>query len=48
MVAYCNRKGLDQDSVVFFYEESQVSRDATPQQLGMQDGDRIVVVHNVV
>ena len=44
MHAYCNRKGVSTSSVRFLFEDSnRINETQTPQQLDMEDGDRIHV-----
>ncbi|GLC48186.1 hypothetical protein PLESTB_000068600 [Pleodorina starrii] len=37
--AYCNKKGVEPSSVRFLFDGTRVSPGATPDELGMEDGD---------
>ena len=41
MDAYCQREGLPAEGVRFLYDGDRLSRDQTPAELSMQDGDEI-------
>ena len=43
MHAYCNRKGVSTNSVRFIFDSDRINETQTPQQLDMEDGDRIHV-----
>ena len=45
MVAYTSRLSLEPDACAFFFNDAQVAGASTPRSLGMEDGDRITVVH---
>ncbi|CAL1384763.1 unnamed protein product [Linum trigynum] len=44
MQAYCDQKGLEVDNVPFLYAGRRLDRDATPQQVNMEDDDVIDVL----
>lgn len=37
--AYASQKQIDQASIVFLFDGSTVGREATPESLGIEDGD---------
>ncbi|KAG2494930.1 hypothetical protein HYH03_006865 [Edaphochlamys debaryana] len=39
--AYCNKKGVDTNSVRFLFDGTRVNGSSTPEELGMEDGDCI-------
>ena len=43
MHAFCNRQGVSTNSVVFCFNGNRINETQTPQQLDMEDGDRIHV-----
>ena len=41
MTAFCNRHGIDQNSVRFLFDGTRINPNQTPQELEMEDGDVI-------
>eukprot|EP00735_Rhodelphis_limneticus_P013297 TRINITY_DN690_c0_g1::TRINITY_DN690_c0_g1_i1::g.28787::m.28787 TRINITY_DN690_c0_g1::TRINITY_DN690_c0_g1_i1::g.28787 ORF type:complete len:100 (+),score=37.94,sp/P55857/SUMO1_ORYSJ/55.10/7e-31,Rad60-SLD/PF11976.3/1.3e-25,ubiquitin/PF00240.18/2.4e-08 TRINITY_DN690_c0_g1_i1:87-386(+) len=46
--AYCTRVGVAKESQVFLFDGERIRDDATPEELEMEDGDAIDVMHHQV